>query len=120
MIRRPPRSTLFPYTTLFRSANPACGAEDAAELHFRRASQLAQQGKLDQAEREYRLGLKIAPGVPEAYNNLGEIYFQRRGPPPAVAPFTKAHRLRPGAPGGRLKLGVTSYPRPKQWGATTH
>src|SRR5687768_17762993 len=24
MIRRPPRSTLFPYTTLFRSAEPAC------------------------------------------------------------------------------------------------
>src|SRR3712207_7606381 len=25
MIRRPPRSTLFPYTTLFRSRSPACG-----------------------------------------------------------------------------------------------
>src|SRR2546427_5760813 len=25
MIRRPPRSTLFPYTTLFRSAEPAVG-----------------------------------------------------------------------------------------------
>src|SRR5258708_6254451 len=24
MIRRPPRSTLFPYTTLFRSLRPAC------------------------------------------------------------------------------------------------
>src|SRR6266702_7062605 len=24
MIRRPPRSTLFPYTTLFRSVNPSC------------------------------------------------------------------------------------------------
>src|SRR6266853_4507999 len=24
MIRRPPRSTLFPYTTLFRSAGPGC------------------------------------------------------------------------------------------------
>src|SRR2546429_2635885 len=24
MIRRPPRSTLFPYTTLFRSVNPRC------------------------------------------------------------------------------------------------
>src|SRR5690348_17515158 len=24
MIRRPPRSTLFPYTTLFRSAHPVC------------------------------------------------------------------------------------------------
>src|SRR3712207_7729735 len=28
MIRRPPRSTLFPYTTLFRSQNP-CGASAA-------------------------------------------------------------------------------------------
>src|SRR5258708_38752996 len=26
MIRRPPRSTLFPYTTLFRSPAPDCGA----------------------------------------------------------------------------------------------
>src|SRR3712207_8830238 len=28
MIRRPPRSTLFPYTTLFRSAPPAAHAGD--------------------------------------------------------------------------------------------
>src|SRR2546426_7941537 len=28
MIRRPPRSTLFPYTTLFRSAGRALGASD--------------------------------------------------------------------------------------------
>src|SRR2546430_13821798 len=27
MIRRPPRSTLFPYTTLFRSRWPACDTE---------------------------------------------------------------------------------------------
>src|SRR3712207_9156726 len=26
MIRRPPRSTLFPYTTLFRSRNRSCGS----------------------------------------------------------------------------------------------
>src|SRR5690349_22217439 len=30
MIRRPPRSTLFPYTTLFRSGEP--GAEEAGRL----------------------------------------------------------------------------------------
>src|SRR3712207_7602056 len=30
MIRRPPRSTLFPYTTLFRSAAPARGGADGA------------------------------------------------------------------------------------------
>src|SRR3712207_6994713 len=29
MIRRPPRSTLFPYTTLFRSASPAAGLRAA-------------------------------------------------------------------------------------------
>src|SRR5690349_23130880 len=35
MIRRPPRSTLFPYTTLFRSDLRASGAgkQRAAELH---------------------------------------------------------------------------------------
>src|SRR5258707_5092161 len=27
MIRRPPRSTLFPYTTLFRSASGICGSD---------------------------------------------------------------------------------------------
>src|SRR3712207_7042361 len=30
MIRRPPRSTLFPYTTLFRSGGPALAAEERA------------------------------------------------------------------------------------------
>src|ERR1041385_3675384 len=30
MIRRPPRSTLFPYTTLFRS-DPACATSDRGE-----------------------------------------------------------------------------------------
>src|SRR3712207_8970815 len=32
MIRRPPRSTLFPYTTLFRSARP-CACPDVRRLH---------------------------------------------------------------------------------------
>src|SRR5437588_4554298 len=32
MIRRPPRSTLFPYTTLFRSSDPAAVA-DMADAH---------------------------------------------------------------------------------------
>src|SRR3989454_8725511 len=31
MIRRPPRSTLFPYTTLFRSQQPGTRARDVAE-----------------------------------------------------------------------------------------
>src|SRR3712207_8796405 len=31
MIRRPPRSTLFPYTTLFRSLGPVLAGEDVRE-----------------------------------------------------------------------------------------
>src|SRR5438034_8207132 len=37
MIRRPPRSTLFPYTTLFRS-HPACGLLDKERRHNRDGS----------------------------------------------------------------------------------
>src|SRR2546422_3725182 len=33
MIRRPPRSTLFPYTTLFRSANGATDDSGSDSLH---------------------------------------------------------------------------------------
>src|SRR2546426_2684692 len=33
MIRRPPRSTLFPYTTLFRSHRPGPRAPEAARQH---------------------------------------------------------------------------------------
>src|SRR2546422_5784027 len=36
MIRRPPRSTLFPYTTLFRSPDPACRAGRAGHRPERR------------------------------------------------------------------------------------
>src|SRR3712207_7533455 len=40
MIRRPPRSTLFPYTTLFRSGYPGLPADDAGALGcwFRQAA----------------------------------------------------------------------------------
>src|SRR5215510_8060168 len=34
MIRRPPRSTLFPYTTLFRSPNPMTGAVAGPNRNF--------------------------------------------------------------------------------------
>src|SRR2546430_12470164 len=39
MIRRPPRSTLFPYTTLFRSPSPrSCGVDGAARRPRRSAT----------------------------------------------------------------------------------
>src|SRR3712207_7606099 len=62
MIRRPPRSTLFPYTTLFRSPRELHGhrpsrhvdhapAEDVGELHDLRAI-LAFGGDLEERDRK--------------------------------------------------------------------
>src|SRR2546429_6702214 len=47
MIRRPPRSTLFPYTTLFRSLAKAAGPEDFELVYF---------GGRAEAEVEARIG----------------------------------------------------------------
>src|SRR5256885_8524483 len=38
MIRRPPRSTLFPYTTLFRSLDPRAGRGEHVQRAARRAA----------------------------------------------------------------------------------
>src|SRR3712207_7107449 len=54
MIRRPPRSTLFPYTTLFRSIEEECRAATEAVGYYRGLRQL--QTNL----RQYGLMLSIA------------------------------------------------------------
>src|SRR5262245_64184080 len=48
MIRRPPRSTLFPYTTLFRSL--AVGVPEAARQHARPGHDRAAVGGMDRAD----------------------------------------------------------------------
>src|SRR2546422_6005824 len=47
MIRRPPRSTLFPYTTLFRS--PVRGVEDAAQLAHHPAVAVGREAGAEEA-----------------------------------------------------------------------
>src|SRR2546429_9226237 len=46
MIRRPPRSTLFPYTTLFRS--PDSGAHDAWNDYLQRYAEWSRDGATSQ------------------------------------------------------------------------
>src|SRR5256885_12749438 len=57
MIRRPPRSTLFPYTTLFRSQHRAAGGRDAMRLQRHHA----QHGRI--AGRAYGHGIPCAEGL---------------------------------------------------------
>src|SRR3712207_7637470 len=62
MIRRPPRSTLFPYTTLFRSSGvrvslPKRGSHDGKSLrlvHLQRPGRVPQEGQPRPAQDEAR------------------------------------------------------------------
>src|SRR2546429_4145756 len=65
MIRRPPRSTLFPYTTLFRSLElrarfhpVALAGEEAPERHARREQRAGKEAALEVAPRvQHVLGI---------------------------------------------------------------
>src|SRR3712207_8175874 len=60
MIRRPPRSTLFPYTTLFRSADLRDGRLDGLP----RAQEVARRGLHGRARGAAHLG-RLHEGVPQ-------------------------------------------------------
>src|SRR2546425_5647325 len=60
MIRRPPRSTLFPYTTLFRSLNP-----ESSKGHSLRGAIRHTRADPDGAARDYKRALLLDPNDPE-------------------------------------------------------
>src|SRR3712207_7101941 len=85
MIRRPPRSTLFPYTTLFRSDLAADSYREAIKLkpdmvlaHESLAQVLSDQGKLREAIREWRSVAKHEPTHWRAYQNAGVASSDRK------------------------------------------
>src|SRR2546430_11825930 len=63
MIRRPPRSTLFPYTTLFRSPEAEDGPAHAV-------------GQLDRGRRRGRRGL-VGAGREAVVADRGQVVLQR-------------------------------------------
>src|SRR2546430_16291277 len=67
MIRRPPRSTLFPYTTLFRSPVPGIrgGISRAARAPARRAARTGRPAgrMIDAAVRAVRARTRFVPDV---------------------------------------------------------
>src|SRR2546429_4599183 len=65
MIRRPPRSTLFPYTTLFRSLLPGgeCRQRTPVDLHRRRQHQAMQSLLVRVSPVDVHLGLGSGQGA---------------------------------------------------------
>src|SRR5436189_762954 len=82
MIRRPPRSTLFPYTTLFRSDNRA-------------AEQL----------------LKVGNDSPEYHLFAGKYHLNRQEYEPAIAQFEAAAKANPRLPLDRKSTRLNSSHR---------
>src|SRR6266498_511652 len=78
MIRRPPRSTLFPYTTLFRSRPGRAGR------HLRRLHPAGLQGTADGAEPGRPVGLAGDAAGPPAAGHLPVVLRVRGGGDPAV------------------------------------
>src|SRR2546427_10502881 len=95
MIRRPPRSTLFPYTTLFRSAGPRGGRARALRTHAPRREPLSEVGVC----RSRQLGGSESHAVPGA---------PRQPTLPAVAP---AQGTREGDRSGGTTFGGSRVPR---------
>src|SRR2546426_10096113 len=95
MIRRPPRSTLFPYTTLFRSA------EDAEELVITR---------LDRVPDGVRGALEAA-GV-----RVVEVPAEAAGPPARALPAARVEVQKARAALERRLAGRDlAGPRPGEW-----
>src|SRR3989449_9059092 len=86
MIRRPPRSTLFPYTTLFRSQDPCAVGGPAGAGAFHEEAILGAVGVHD-PERRLPLVLDlvdVAAGGGELHGGGGGVRVGGRPPPPGV------------------------------------
>src|SRR2546425_12492409 len=103
MIRRPPRSTLFPYTTLFRSlADQQAGAaviEDRVHLPGRQAdvqrhqNEAAQKGR--EIDRQVQVAVREESGDPIA--RTGALRLEIAADPIRQVPQTRITEPRPPA-----------------------
>src|SRR2546426_7806779 len=113
MIRRPPRSTLFPYTTLFRSISPRRGGHELAAGHApgrRAAREAAAPGRVVGAAARARgllfagaRGRAAGPGAvhrPRERAHLPPVHAAGRATRRAAgAPEEQGHRQRSLLPG---------------------
>src|SRR2546422_10569708 len=97
MIRRPPRSTLFPYTTLFRSSEPGGGERPrpgaqsvAARVIERR---LAEQTLHQRADVE--AGSANDRGLPPRGPHAGQPNTRVTGEPPRAAALPRLDQVAP-------------------------
>jgi tetratricopeptide (TPR) repeat protein len=77
-----------------------------AREHFAAARQAQDAGSLDKAAQEYLAVIHFQPTLPEAYVNLGLIYYAQSKFEDSARALATASKLRPGMRGVSLWLGV--------------
>jgi tetratricopeptide (TPR) repeat protein len=102
-----------PFTPPLSSAQESISQ---VQEHFIAAQQAQQQGRLDEAAHEYQAVLRIQPGLPEAYINLGLVYYAQAKYEKSAKALTAASKLKPGMRGVSLWLGIDNVKlhRPEQ------
>src|SRR5260370_30966457 len=93
MIRRPPRSTLFPYTTLFRSPPPPAPAASASVEHDAPADLPCRRSEIAAASGGPAINRRISPPASDA-----SALSRRTTPTPARPPTPPRTSPRPPPP----------------------
>ena len=91
---------------LLLSSSSAQESSSQVQEHFLAAQQDQQQGLLDAAVHEYQAVLRLQPGLPEVYVNLGLVYYAQARFDESARALATADKLRPGMRGVRLWLGI--------------
>jgi tetratricopeptide (TPR) repeat protein len=81
-------------------------AGSSLRKHFLAAQQDQQQGNLNAAALEYKTVLRLQPGLPEVYVNLGLVYYAQSKFDESAHALATAQKLRPGMRGVSLWLGI--------------
>ena len=79
-----------------------------AEAHHKLGLSLKAQGDLEGARDAMERALKLLPGRPDVFNNLGDVYKQAGDRQKALAAFERAVSLKPNYPLARFNL-ATAY-----------
>lgn len=93
---------------VWTAPSPAGTAQDgpaAAAVHVNMGIVMESEGKLTEAEAEFRRALKEAPGLASARSNLGSVLFKQRRVDEARAVLEALHRERPGDVPTCINLG---------------
>src|SRR5258708_22951595 len=95
MIRRPPRSTLFPYTTLFRSVTETLFIDDdeVSEKFVRASGRGGQHVNTSSSAVELRFDARNSPSLPDdVKHRLERIAGSRMNQEGVIVIFAQSHR----------------------------